>query len=113
MGATLCLWMDAPYFILGAQVNNSSGWPGRAPEGVAGHGVSCTPTPSRSRSTGNSSSPRQGQFDYSVVDTLLTQARAHRMRLVLLWFATWKNGNPHYMPEWMKLAPGTLSARGG
>ena len=49
--------------------------------------------------------PQQGQFDYSVVDTLLTQARAHRMRLVLLWFATWKNGNPHYIPEWMKLAP--------
>ncbi len=49
--------------------------------------------------------PRPGQFDYSVVDTLLTQARAHRLRLVLLWFATWKNGNPHYMPEWMKLAP--------
>jgi len=27
------------------------------------------------------------------------------MRLVLLWFATWKNGNPHYIPEWMKLDP--------
>ena len=24
------------------------------------------------------------------------------MRLVLLWFATWKNGSPHYTPEWVK-----------
>jgi hypothetical protein len=49
--------------------------------------------------------PTQGHYDYSVVDTLLSEARSHRMRLVLLWFGTWKNGNPHYMPEWMKLAP--------
>jgi beta-galactosidase GanA len=49
--------------------------------------------------------PQQGRFDYSVVDTLLAQARTHRLHLVLLWFATWKNGNPHYIPGWMKLAP--------
>src|SRR5665811_748031 len=36
-------------------------------------------------------------------DTLLIQAREHNKRLILLWFATWKNGSNHYMPEWMKL----------
>jgi len=41
-------------------------------------------------------------FDFSVVDTLLSQAREHRVRLVLLWFGTWKNGSAHYMPLWMK-----------
>ena len=25
------------------------------------------------------------------------------MRLILLWFATWKNNGPNYAPEWMKL----------
>ena len=25
------------------------------------------------------------------------------MRLVLLWFATWKNNGPNYAPEWVKL----------
>jgi len=39
-----------------------------------------------------------------VLDTLLAQARQHGVRLVLLWFGTWKNGSRHYMPEWMKLA---------
>ena len=33
----------------------------------------------------------------------LTEAREHHLRLVLLWFATWKNGSNHYMPPWMKL----------
>jgi beta-galactosidase GanA len=45
----------------------------------------------------------KGKYDFSVVDTLLIQARTNEKRLILLWFATWKNGNPHYVPEWMKL----------
>jgi len=39
------------------------------------------------------------------MDTIITQARERSLRLVLLWFATWKNGSNHYMPEWMKLQP--------
>jgi hypothetical protein len=49
--------------------------------------------------------PQPGRYDYSVVDTIVTQARERGLRLVLLWFATWKNGSNHYMPEWMKLDP--------
>ncbi len=33
---------------------------------------------------------------------ILKQAREHNVRLVLLWFGTWKNGSPHYMPFWTK-----------
>ena len=47
--------------------------------------------------------PQPGKFDFSVVDMLLKQGREHKVHLVLLWFATWKNGSNHYMPEWMKL----------
>jgi len=40
-----------------------------------------------------------------VIDTIVTQAREHHIRLDLLWFGTWKNGSQHYMPEWMKADP--------
>src|ERR1035437_3735361 len=95
---------DAPYFLLAAQVNNSSGWPAMLPqvwpamEFLHANNVEIPVYWEQFE-------PRQGQFDYSLVDTLLTQARAHQMRLLLLWFGTWKNGNPHYVPEWMKLDP--------
>ena len=46
--------------------------------------------------------PQPGKFDFSLVDTLLRQSAEHHVHLVLLWFATWKNGSNHYMPEWMK-----------
>jgi hypothetical protein len=46
-----------------------------------------------------------GQFDFSSIDRLLTEARQHNLRLILLWFATWKNGSQHYMPGWMLTDP--------
>ena len=49
------------------------------------------------------SSRREGKFDFSSVDLILKQAREHHLRLVLLWFGTWKNGSSHYTPEWIKL----------
>ena len=42
--------------------------------------------------------PKRGTFDFTVVDAILDQARAHKIRLVLLWFGTWKNGKMHYVP---------------
>lgn len=49
--------------------------------------------------------PQEGVFDFSLVDTIITQARERNVRLVLLWFATWKNGNTDYTPDWVKLNP--------
>ena len=46
--------------------------------------------------------PEPGKFDYSILDQLLAGAREHKVRLVLLWFGTWKNGSGHYLPLWMK-----------
>ncbi len=40
-----------------------------------------------------------------MVDTVIQQAREHNVRLVLLWFGTWKNGSSHYLPLWMKSKP--------
>ncbi|HEX7028906.1 MAG TPA: DUF5597 domain-containing protein [Gammaproteobacteria bacterium] len=47
--------------------------------------------------------PVEGRFDFSFVDTLIEEARERDVRLVLLWFATWKNNAPHYAPAWVKL----------
>lgn len=46
--------------------------------------------------------PQENKFDFKLVDDLLTNARKHQMKLVLLWFGTWKNSMSCYVPEWMK-----------
>jgi len=46
--------------------------------------------------------PEEGKFDFSLVDSLIAGAREHKMRLVLLWFGTWKNSMSCYVPLWIK-----------
>jgi beta-galactosidase GanA len=90
----------APYLILGAQVNNSSAWPAMLPKvwpAMEALHVNTVEIPVYWEQF----EPRQGQFDTTLVDTLLQQAREHHVRLVLLWFGTWKNGSGHYQPECM------------
>lgn len=46
--------------------------------------------------------PVEGQFDFTVVDNLLEDARSNNMKLALLWFGSWKNGITSYTPTWVK-----------
>ncbi|MEN6423942.1 MAG: DUF5597 domain-containing protein [Phycisphaerales bacterium] len=46
--------------------------------------------------------PEEARFDFSLLDGLLAGARAHDLKLVLLWFASWKNGVSSYIPAWVK-----------
>jgi beta-galactosidase GanA len=46
--------------------------------------------------------PVEGQFDFRSIDGLLEQARAHKTRVVLLWFGAWKNSMSSYVPAWVK-----------
>ncbi|HEV3197928.1 MAG TPA: DUF5597 domain-containing protein [Bryobacteraceae bacterium] len=46
--------------------------------------------------------PSEGRFDYTLVDGLIRDARAQNLRLVLLWFGSWKNTWSSYAPDWVK-----------
>lgn len=46
--------------------------------------------------------PAEGKFDFATVDGLIADARASEMRLVLLWFGSWKNSMSCYVPAWVK-----------
>ena len=46
--------------------------------------------------------PEEGKFDFALVDAQIQQARKRNMRLVLIWFASWKNGDSTYAPLWVK-----------
>jgi len=46
--------------------------------------------------------PEEGRFDYAPVDGLVREARRNNLKLVFLWFGSWKNGVSTYVPEWVK-----------
>lgn len=46
--------------------------------------------------------PTEGEYDFTLVDALISQAERERVKLVLLWFGLWKNAESTYVPAWMK-----------
>jgi beta-galactosidase GanA len=46
--------------------------------------------------------PQEGKFDFTLIDGLIRDARRNDLRLVVLWFASWKNSMACYAPYWVK-----------
>ena len=90
-----------PFLMLGAQVNNSSNYPAMLPlvwPTIRALNANTLEVPIAWEQV----EPVEGRFDFSFLDELVRQARANDVRLVLLWFGTWKNTGPSYTPEWVK-----------
>jgi beta-galactosidase GanA len=93
-----------PFLMLGAQVNNSSNYAAALPKvwpTIDKLGANTVEVPVAWEQI----EPTEGKFDFSFLDTLLKEARAHDKHLVILWFGTWKNTNANYTPAWVKLDP--------
>jgi hypothetical protein len=94
----------APFLMLGGQCGNSSAWPAELPavwSAIERIHANTLEAPVYWEQF----EPDQGRYDTTLVDLMVRQAREHHVRLVLLWFGTWKNGSAHYLPLWMKAKP--------
>jgi len=90
-----------PFLILGGQIHNSSAWPSELPqvwESMAALHANTVEAPVYWEQF----EPQEGHFDYTNVDQIVEGARAHNLHVIFLWFGTWKNGNMHYVPAWVK-----------
>ncbi|MGM9725024.1 MAG: DUF5597 domain-containing protein [Prevotella sp.] len=46
--------------------------------------------------------PQEGQFDFTLIDRTISQARQQQLKVVFLWFGVWKNSMSCYTPQWVK-----------
>jgi hypothetical protein len=94
----------APFLILGAQAHNSSNYPPVLPKvwpAIEMLGANTLEIPVAWEQI----EPQEGRFDFSTVDDTLQAARQNHLRLVILWFGSWKNGESSYQPDWVKSNP--------
>jgi len=95
----------APFLVLAGQAHNSSNYPSALPKvwaAIKDAHANTLEIPVAWQQI----EPQEGRFDFSYVDTLVAQARENKVRLVLLWFGTWKNTGPAYTPAWVKFDNG-------
>jgi len=44
----------------------------------------------------------EGKYDYTLTDEAINLARKHNLKIVFLWFGSWKNSMSCYAPLWIK-----------
>jgi beta-galactosidase GanA len=105
-GTATRLWVhDAPMLILGGELGNSS----------ASSAQYMAPHWAKLRAMHLNTvlapiyweliEPTEGKLDFASVDSLIKNARANNLKLVLLWFGAWKNSMSTYVPPWVKRDP--------
>lgn len=45
---------------------------------------------------------KEGVYDFSLIDSAITQAEKNQLKVVFLWFGAWKNSMSCYAPAWFK-----------
>jgi beta-galactosidase GanA len=91
----------APFLMLAGQAHNSSNYPAMLPQ-VFPVMKALHANTLEIPVAWEQVEPEEGKFDFTFLDVLLREARANDMRVVLLWFGTWKNTGPSYTPLWVK-----------
>jgi hypothetical protein len=101
-GGQFTLMVDGkPFLILGGQVNNDSAFPDRMERAwpkLKAMNANAVEYPVY----WNEIEREEGKFDFRDFDQILQRARAQGLRVVLLWFGTWKNGAMDWAPNWVK-----------
>jgi hypothetical protein len=46
--------------------------------------------------------PEEGKFNFDIVGAVINEARNNNLKLIFIWFASWKNSMSSYIPDWVK-----------
>jgi beta-galactosidase GanA len=46
--------------------------------------------------------PQEGKFDFTLIDSIIKISHENNLKVILLWFGSWKNSMSCYVPAWIK-----------
>lgn len=104
--------LGKPFFSIGAQLHNSSGYALGAEKGekymqdvqtafqsVKAVGANTVAVPV----CWDVFEQTEGAFNFDYVKRIIDRIRENDLHVVILWFGTWKNGQMEYTPSWVKM----------
>ncbi|HAJ66207.1 MAG TPA: hypothetical protein DCM61_06515 [Clostridiales bacterium] len=93
---------DKPFILLAGEVHNSDSSSPAYMEGIWDIAEKLGMNALLLPATWETIEPEEGKFDFSLPQALIDQARGRNMRIVFLWFGSWKNAECMYAPAWVK-----------
>ena len=104
-GAGQLIVNGQPFLILGAELGNSSAGTAAEAETIVPKLAAMHVNTILMPVAWDQIEPKEGSFDFSILDKWVQTARSHNVHLVLLWFGSWKNAFSNYTPAWVRSDP--------
>jgi len=96
---------NKPFLIIGGQVHNSSSGSPEYFDRTVAKLVQLHANTVLAPVTWELLEPNEGTYDFAQLDDMVRTARKHRVKLIVLWFGSWKNGVSQYAPAWIRRDP--------
>jgi beta-galactosidase GanA len=101
--ATQLIVEGRPYVMLGGELHNSSSSSLEYMEAIWDKLVKLNVNTVLAPISWELVEPEEGTYEFRLIDGLVEKAREHDLKLVFLWFGSWKNGESSYCPGWIKI----------
>ncbi len=94
-----------PFLILGSEMHNSTGTDTAAVTAVMKQAKAMNMNTVLGYAYWEMVEPTEGKFNFDLVDHLIKSAEKKNLKLILVWFGSWKSTTSSYAPEWVKTNP--------
>ena len=101
-GASQLIVNGQPFLVLGGELGNSSSGSAAQADSIIPRLASMHVNTILMPVAWEQIEPKEGSFDFSILDHWIDVARQSNMHLVPLWFGSWKNAFSEYAPSWVK-----------
>jgi beta-galactosidase GanA len=103
--ATKMMVDGKPFIILGGELHNSTGTDKAALKNALKEAKSYNLNTVLAYAYWELIEPTEGRYNFELIDYLLTNAKQENLKVILVWFGSWKSTSSSYVPEWVKTNP--------
>ena len=93
---------DNPFLVIGGQVHNSSSSSSEFFARTVNKLVQLHANAVIAPVTWELLEPTEGTYDFGQLEDMVHTARKNQVKLIVLWFGSWKNGVSQYAPAWVR-----------
>ena len=105
-GNSVKLMVDGkPFIILGGELHNSTGSDKEAMRKVWKEMKAMNLNTVLAYAYWELLEPQEGKYNFELVDEAIAGAQKENIKLILVWFGSWKSTASTYVPEWVKTNP--------